>query len=91
MRGSISLDHRPEMKPSRHLGQDRHAQQTSPVRDHELDCLGTNLFGGGNKVTFVLPVLIVDHDHDPASLKRLQGIVYPREFVVHCRFQYALV
>ena len=47
------------------------------MRDHELDRLGTDLFGCRNEVTLVLPILIVDDDDNPAVPKRLQGIVDP--------------
>ena len=88
VRGRVPLDHRPELKTSGRLGQDRHAQEPPPVRDHELDRLGTDLLGCRDEVTLVLPILIVDDNDDPPFPKRLQGVVDPGEFILHGRFQY---
>ena len=86
VRGRVAVDHRAELEPSRDLGQDRHAHQPAPVRDHELDRLGRDLVGRRDEVSFVLPVFIVNDDDDPPFAQGLEGIVDLREFIVHGRF-----
>ena len=86
VRGRVAVDHRAELKPRGDLGQDRHAQQPPPVRDHELDRLGRDLLGRRDEIPLVLPVLIVDDDDDPPFAQGLERFVDLREFIVHGRF-----
>jgi hypothetical protein len=65
MGGCIPLDHWSELKPCGRLGQYRHAQEPAPVRDHEFDRLGAGPLGGGDEITFVLSILIVDDNDNP--------------------------
>ena len=52
--------------------------QATPVRGHEVDCLGSDLFGGDGEIAFVFAVLIVYDDQQsclagsPQSLQELK-------------------
>jgi hypothetical protein len=41
--------------------------------DHEVDCSGVDMLGRHDQVTFVFPVLVVDHDDQLASGDRSDG------------------
>ena len=86
VRGGVAIDHRAELEPRGDLGQDRHAQQPAPVRDHELDRLGRDLLGRRDEVALVLPVLVVNDNDDPPFPQRLERVVDLREFIMHGRF-----
>jgi hypothetical protein len=53
---------------------DRQADQAPPVAGHEVDRLRRDLLGGERKVAFVLPILVVDDDHQPSGGKILDGL-----------------
>ena len=67
------------------LGQDRHAELAAAVRDHEVDDLGRDLFGGGDEIAFVLAVFGVDDDHYAAVADGLDGFFDGGKGVGHGR------
>ena len=74
-RGAVlSLDHGGELEPLGYFGQNRHAELSPAVGDHEIDRLGRHLFGGTDEVAFVFAVLGVDHDNRLARRDSSDGI-----------------
>ena len=83
VRGRVVVDHRAQLEPVGHLGQDRHAQLPAAVRDHELDDLGRDLLGRRDEVSLVLAVLVVDDDDDPPFLQGLERVLDLGIFLTH--------
>jgi hypothetical protein len=79
----IAVHHGPQMESRGNFGQDRHAHQPPPVGDHELNHLGSDHLGRGNKVTFVLAVFVVDDDDDPPCSQGLECLVDLGKLFVH--------
>ena len=48
------------------LRRHRQADQAAAVRHHEVDDVRRDLLGRNRQVAFVLPILVVDDDHEPA-------------------------
>jgi hypothetical protein len=87
VRRRVVIDHRMQMEPAGHFGQDRHAEQPAPMRDHECDDLGGNLLRGRDEVSLVLAIFIVHDDDDtavPQCLKRVfdLGIFFTHRHVL---------
>ena len=65
------------------LLRDGGAEHAAAVLQHEVDMLGGDLFGGHDKVAFVLTVLVVDNNHKLALAEVLDGLFYRIEFKFH--------
>ncbi len=79
----VRIDHGCQLEPLAHLGQDRHAQLPSAVRDHEVDDFGRHLFGRADEISLVFAVLGVDDDHDFAPPDGVNGLVDGGKFLRH--------
>ena len=66
-RRGVLIDHRRKVEPLADFWQHGHAELPAAVRDHEVDDLGSDLFGGTDEVAFVFAVFGVDDDHDLAG------------------------
>ena len=53
---------------------ERSAEHTACVFEHEIDLLGRDFLSGDNKVTFVLAVFVVDHNHHFSVAEIFNGI-----------------
>src|SRR5262245_57810810 len=51
----------------------RQADQAPAVRRHEIDGVWRDLFRGDHQVTFVLPILVIDNNDEPAILDINEG------------------
>ena len=69
--------------PTAVFGQ-RSAQHAAAVVKHEIDDLRGDLFAGDDKIAFVLPILVIDHDDDFARADIFDRFVHTAEnlFVV---------
>src|SRR5665648_170974 len=76
MQGCISSYHHLKLKLFTPLLGQWHADEPSAVRGHEIDDLGSDQLGGADKITLVLPVLVINHDNYPAFPYLLYGLVY---------------
>ena len=73
--GFVLRHHRAQLQRVKPLGRHRHAEQPSPVRDHEVHGFGGDLVGRHDEVAFVLAVGRVDDDHDLAARDGLDGLL----------------
>ena len=69
----VGFDHRRQLEPLGHLGQDRHAELPAPVGDHEVDDFGRHLFGGADEIAFVFAIFGIDDDDDFAAGNGVHG------------------
>ena len=61
-RGGIVLHHQRQIEPLGHLGQNRHAELTPPVGNHEIDYLRGHFFGRADEIALVFAVFGVNDD-----------------------------
>ena len=54
----------------------RNTEHPPPIAQHEIDHLRGYLFGGADKVAFVLTSLVIDDDNHPSSGDRFDGLLY---------------
>ena len=85
-RGRVGLDHRRQLEPLAHVGQDRHAELPPAVRDHEVDDLRRHLLGGADEVAFVLAVFGVDDHDDAPAVDGVDGFFDRGKLRGHRRF-----
>ena len=62
------------------LGCNGGAEHATSFTQHEIDLLLSNLFGGDNKVAFILAVFVVDHNYKFAASQLFHGLVYGIQF-----------
>ena len=63
-RSGIVRDHRHKFEPLARFRQNRHADLSASMLEHEVDLGIGNGFGSANEVSFVFPVFVVHHDDD---------------------------
>ena len=63
------------MEPASLLARHRRANDAAAVPDDEGHLLGRAKGSRTDEVAFVLPVVVVRHDHDLAARDRLDGLV----------------
>jgi len=79
----IGFHHWMEPQPLADFGQNRHAQLALAVRNHEVDRLGSGLFGRTDEVAFVFAIFGVDNDGDLAQANRLDSFFDSGKTLVH--------
>ena len=83
----VFANHGMEIKPVADLGQDRHAELTAAVGDHEVDGFGGRLFGRTHDVAFVFTVFRIDDDNDPAGADRFNGLFNSGKVMIQMSFR----
>ena len=69
----VGLHHHRQVEPRGEVGEDRHADLPAAVPDHEIDDVGRRLLGSADKVSFILTVFGIDHDHHLAAVNGGHG------------------
>jgi len=72
-RRGVCGHHHWQVEPFGHIWQDRHANLTASLPDHEVDHLGRRSVGGTDEVALVLAVFVVGDDHGLATGNRGDG------------------
>ena len=76
-RRGVVIHHQRQVEPLAHLRQQRHTQEPSPVRDHEIDGFRSHFICCADEIPLIFPVLRVHDDDDlpPANCinRRVNG------------------
>ena len=65
------------------VGEDRHADLSAAVSDHEIHDVGRRLLGSADEVSLILTVLGIDHDHHLATANGGYGGIDRRKLFGH--------
>ncbi len=75
MNGGVDRRHERKVELVAAIFREGHADQAAAMLGHEVDGVGTDLFGGHGKVAFVFAVLVVDEDYHAALADFFDGFL----------------
>ena len=81
--GRVGLDHQMQAEPLAGLGQDRHAELSAALRDHEVDRFRCRQLGGADEVALVFAVFSVDDNNDPPLANSFYGLFNRGKWCAH--------
>ena len=79
--GCVVLHHPAQVKPLANFGQDRYANLSFSVGDHEVHDFRGDLLCGADEVSFVFAILGVHDNDDPTVSDRINNRVERRKAV----------